>query len=124
MRFWSFQTTFRNFFQGRSSHLYIGVVAVLIAYLLLFIPLPSPSSCPRQHIQGITPGLGCLDNPTRQQHPVDTYSEAIVLLPRAAESYHVPGFCLALNLGSHYSPGYLEDAIRVKRGVARLLTRY
>lgn len=30
---------------------------------------------------------------------------------RATRSYSVPGFCLALNLGSHYSPGYFSDAI-------------
>jgi hypothetical protein len=73
-------------------------------------------------ILGITPGLGFLDNPTRQQHPVDTYSKAVMLLPRAAGSYHVPGFCLALDLGTHSSPGYLEDAVRVKYQIARLLT--
>ena len=30
---------------------------------------------------------------------------------RARGSYSVPGFCLALNLGSHYAPGYFSNAL-------------
>jgi len=41
---------------------------------------------------------------------------------RAARSYSVPGFCLALSLGSHYSPGYFSDAIRID-GVSSSLHR-
>src|SRR6266498_1404724 len=117
MRFWSFQTTFRNFFQGRSSHLYIGRVAVLIAYLLLLIPLPSQSSCPRQHIPGVTPGLGCLDNPTRQRHPVDTYSEAIVLLPRAALELPRSWFLFDAGLRVSLFAGRLRGCHRVNSKV-------
>ena len=94
------------------SHLYIGDKAtVLIAYKLLLVALPSKSSCPRQPIPSITLGLRFLDNPTRNRHPVDTYSAAIEQPPRAGWSYHVPGFCLTLHLGPHSSPGYLEDAL-------------
>lgn len=117
MRFWSFQTTFRNCFQGRSSHLYIGIVAVLIAYLLLLIPLPSQSSCPRQQIPGVTPGLSFLDNPTRQRHPVDTYSEAIVLLPRAALELSRSWFLFGAELRVSLFAGRLRGCHRVNSKV-------
>jgi hypothetical protein len=80
------------------------------------------SPCPRQHIPGVAPGLGFLDNPTHNRHAVDTYSAVITQRPRAGRSYNVPGLCLTLNLGSHSSPGYLKDATGSKLTVARLPT--
>jgi len=78
---------------------------VLMAYKLLLVALPFNRPCPRQHIPGITQGIRFLDNPTCNQHPVDTCSAALRQW-RAGWSYSVPGLCLALNVGSHYSPGY------------------
>jgi hypothetical protein len=61
------KTDRRNFFQGILSHPYIGVATVFIAYKLLLVALPFTRSCPRRHIPGITPGIGFLDNPTRNR---------------------------------------------------------
>jgi hypothetical protein len=65
---------------------------------------------PTSAYPGHYPGPWLLGRSHSQQHPVDTYSAAITQQPRAGWSYNVPGLCLTLNLGSHYSPGYLKDA--------------
>jgi hypothetical protein len=62
---------------------------------------------PRLLILNITPGICFLENPSPMDfHSVDTYS-----LLRGHKGYSVPDFCLMLNLGSHSSPGYFDDAI-------------
>lgn len=47
-----------------ACHLYIGCYPVLITYGLLLTSLPSNLPSPRQHIPGITQGVGFSGNPT------------------------------------------------------------
>lgn len=62
------------------------------------------SSCLRQHIPGVTLGIGFLGNPSPRPHAVDTYSEED--LGEWAVRYSVPEPRLSLRLGSYCSPGY------------------
>jgi hypothetical protein len=60
--------------QGRAAHSSLGLVSGALVCSMLLTPLHSTRSDLRQHILGITPGLGFSDHPTRQMHTVGTCS--------------------------------------------------
>ncbi len=74
---------------------------------LLLVPIPSTCPGPRQHIAGITQGLGFSDHPAPAKHAADYLLHAGTQRREPSGCYFVPDSCSLVTVGPCSTPGSL-----------------